>query len=48
VPTGDMTPKVLLQRLNARLDQEVQGASERRIVTVTQDELLAEQRTPTP
>lgn len=47
VPTDDVPPKVLLQRLNARLDEEVRGASERRIVTVTQDELLADQRTPT-
>jgi diguanylate cyclase (GGDEF)-like protein len=41
VPTTDATPKVLLQRLNARLDQEVLAASERRIVTLTEDELLA-------
>ena len=40
VPTGDVTPKVLLARLNQRLDQEVQAGSERRIVTVTQEELL--------
>lgn len=41
VPTDDVAPKVLLQRLNDRLDHEVQGASERRIVTLTQEELLA-------
>jgi GGDEF domain-containing protein len=41
VPTEDVAPKVLLQRLNDRLDHEVQGASERRIVTLTQEELLA-------
>ncbi|MBE7368772.1 GGDEF domain-containing protein [Ramlibacter pallidus] len=41
VPTTDMTPRQLLQRLNARLDQEVQSSSERRIVTLTQEELLA-------
>ena len=41
VPVADISPKLLLHRLNARLDQEVQGASERRIVTLTQDELLA-------
>ena len=41
VPTEDVAPKALLQRLNGRLDQEVQGASERRIVTLTQEELLA-------
>jgi GGDEF domain-containing protein len=41
VPVDDVSPKVLLQRLNARLDAEVQGNSERRIVTLTQEELLA-------
>jgi GGDEF domain-containing protein len=41
VPASDVSPKVLMQRLNARLDQEVQGAAERRIVTLTQEELLA-------
>jgi GGDEF domain-containing protein len=41
VPSADVAPKVLLQRLNQRLDQEVQGGSERRIVTVTPEELLA-------
>jgi hypothetical protein len=41
VPTEDVNPKLLLQRLNARLDLEVYGGSERRIVTLTQDELLA-------
>lgn len=45
VPAADISPKQLLQRLNARLDQEVQSASERRIVTLTQDELLAEPTT---
>ena len=40
VPTADIPPKVLLQKLNARLDDEVRGASERRIVTVTPEELL--------
>jgi len=40
VPTADVTPKVLLARLNQRLDQEVQAGSERRIVNVTQEELL--------
>ena len=40
VPGSDIPPKVLLQRLNARLDQEVHGGSERRIVTLTQEELL--------
>lgn len=41
IPAEDIPARQLLQRLNARLDQEVQGASERRIVTVTQEELLA-------
>ena len=41
VPVTDVSPKQLLQRLNARLDQEVQAGSERRIVTLTQEELLA-------
>jgi hypothetical protein len=36
---------VLLQRLNARLDHEVQAAPERRIVTLAQDELLADTTT---
>jgi GGDEF domain-containing protein len=41
IPPEEVAPKVLMQRLNHRLDQEVQGASERRIVTLTQEELLA-------
>ena len=32
--------------LNARMDQEVQGAAERRIVALTPEELLPEQRLP--
>jgi GGDEF domain-containing protein len=47
VPAADVAPKVLLQRLNARLDHEVQAASERRIVTLAQDELLADTTTAT-
>jgi GGDEF domain-containing protein len=39
VPASDIAPKALLQRLNARLDQEVQGGAERRIVTVAPEEL---------
>lgn len=39
VPASDIAPKVLLQRLNARLDQEVQGGAERRIITVAPEEL---------
>lgn len=41
VPAEDVPPKVLLQRLNARLDAEVHGGSERRIVTLTAEEMLA-------
>ncbi|HET8748815.1 MAG TPA: diguanylate cyclase [Ramlibacter sp.] len=41
VPADDMPPKLLLQKLHHRLDQEVRAASERRIVTVTQEELIA-------
>jgi diguanylate cyclase (GGDEF)-like protein len=41
IPAEEVAPKVLLQRLNARLDLEVRSASERRIVTLTQEELLA-------
>jgi GGDEF domain-containing protein len=47
VPTTEVPPKLLLQRLNARLDAEVQAGSERRIVTLTQDELLPEDKTTT-
>jgi GGDEF domain-containing protein len=46
VPTEDIHPKLLLQRLNARMDLEVQAASERRIVTLTPEELLAETQRP--
>jgi hypothetical protein len=31
----------LLQTLNTRMDQEVRGASDRRIVTLTQEEMNA-------
>jgi hypothetical protein len=41
VPTEDVPPKLLLQTLNARMDQELRMASERRIVTLTQEELTA-------
>lgn len=41
VPVDDTTPKQLLHRLGARLDLEVRGGSERRIVTLGGDELLA-------
>ena len=39
VPVDDVAPIVLLQKLNTRLDQEVRAASERRIVTLGQEEL---------
>jgi GGDEF domain-containing protein len=42
VPTEEVSPKQLLLRLNTRMDREVHGGSERRIATVTQDELLDE------
>lgn len=41
VPAEDISPKMLLHKLNARLDQEVRGGSERRIVTLTLEELTA-------
>lgn len=41
VPSEDISPKMLLHKLNQRLDQEVRGASERRIVTLAQEELVA-------
>lgn len=41
IPSDDLPPKQLLQKLNYRLDQEVRAASERRIVTLGQEELLA-------
>jgi GGDEF domain-containing protein len=41
VPPDDMPPKLLLQKLNHRLDQEMRAASERRIVSLGQEELLA-------
>jgi GGDEF domain-containing protein len=39
VPVDDTSPKQLLHRLNVRLDQEVQGRSERRIATVAAEDL---------
>jgi GGDEF domain-containing protein len=41
VPADDIAPKLMLHKLNARLDQEVRGGSERRIVALTADELTA-------
>jgi GGDEF domain-containing protein len=40
VPREDLPPRLLLQKLNNRLDQEVRRASERRIVTLSQEELI--------
>jgi GGDEF domain-containing protein len=41
VPAEDIPPRLLLLRLNARMDQELRAGSERRIVTITQEELNA-------
>jgi GGDEF domain-containing protein len=41
VPPEEMPPIVLMHKLNTRMDQEVRGGSERRIVTLGQDELNA-------
>lgn len=41
VPLNDMPAKMLLQRLSNKLDQQLLAPSERRIVTLTTDELLA-------
>jgi GGDEF domain-containing protein len=40
VPVDDVPPKQLLYRLGSRLDQEVKAGSERRIVTLSSEELL--------
>ena len=40
VPAEEVAPRQLLNRLNTRLDAELQAGSERRIATLTQDELL--------
>jgi GGDEF domain-containing protein len=39
VPVSDMAPKALLQRLAARMDEQLQSGSERRILTLTSDDL---------
>ncbi|HEY0822429.1 MAG TPA: diguanylate cyclase [Ramlibacter sp.] len=41
VPMEDIAPKLLLHKLNARMDQELRAGSERRIVTMAQEELTA-------
>jgi diguanylate cyclase (GGDEF)-like protein len=45
VPTDETAPKQLLYKLNQRMDQELHGGSDRRIVTVTQEDLRT---APTP
>jgi len=40
VPVNDMPAKTLLQRLAARLDDQLRAPSERRIVTLTSEDLL--------
>lgn len=40
VPIDEIPPKLLLHRLNARLDAELQARNERRIATLSQDEML--------
>lgn len=46
VPVEDMPPKQLLYKLNQRMDLELRSGSDRRIVTVTQDELNADPLIP--
>ena len=41
VPVGDVPPKVLLQRMASRMDEQLQAPTERRIVAIPADELLA-------
>ena len=41
VPVDDMPPKALLQRMADKLDEQVRSPSERRIVTLTGEELFA-------
>ena len=41
IPVNDMPAKTLLQRLSVKLDQQLLAPSERRILTLTADELLA-------
>jgi GGDEF domain-containing protein len=41
VPVNEMPAKALLHRLSARMDEQLRVPSERRIVTLTTDELLA-------
>lgn len=50
IPVDDTPPKELLYKLNLRMDQELRAGSERRIVTVAQDELptVPDLLNPTP
>jgi GGDEF domain-containing protein len=41
VPVGQVPPKALLQRMAARMDEQLAAPSERRILTLPPDELLA-------
>jgi len=41
VPPEEMPPRLLVQKLNHRLDQETRAGTERRIVTLSQEELFA-------
>jgi GGDEF domain-containing protein len=41
VPVNDLPPRLLLQRMGVRLDQELHAPSERRIVTLSNEELLS-------
>lgn len=48
VPPDDGGPRQLMNKLNQRMDQELRLASDRRIVTVAQDELLTAPAPLTP
>ena len=41
VPVEDLPAKMILQRMNARLDQELQSPSERRIITLSNEDLVS-------
>lgn len=41
IPVEDVPAKLLLHRMGARLDQELQASSERRILSLSHDDLLA-------
>jgi diguanylate cyclase (GGDEF)-like protein len=41
VPVSDMAPKVLLQRMAGRMDEQLLAPTERRILAIPADELLA-------